>query len=177
VGEAIRQVVLGRSDLDVPAEAELFLILAARAAFVRDVVRPALARGETVLADRFSLSTLAYQGYGRGLDLERVREAIDFATGGLEPDLYVVLDVPVDEGESRQRSGGAGADRIESAGRDFRTRVRDAYLELARALPNAEAVDGRGSPEEVHARIRACLAARLSGTFPGAVATDPGRVG
>ena len=85
VGEAIRSVVLGRPGLDMPDETELLLILAARAAFVRDVVRPALERGETVLADRFSLSTLAYQGYGRGLDLERVRQAIDFATGGLAP--------------------------------------------------------------------------------------------
>src|SRR5690606_41568775 len=73
VGEAIREVVLGRADLDMPAETELLLILAARAAFVRDVVRPALEAGKVVLADRFSLSTLAYQGYGRGIDLDAVR--------------------------------------------------------------------------------------------------------
>ena len=79
-------MVLGPRDLEMPSETELLLILAARAAFVRDVVRPALDAGKTVLADRFSLSTLAYQGYGRGLDLDRVRETIDFATGGLEPD-------------------------------------------------------------------------------------------
>ncbi len=177
VGEAIREVVLGREDLDMPDEAELFLILAARAAFVRDVVRPALARGDTVLADRFSLSTLAYQGFGRGLDLARVREAIDFATGGLEPDLYVVLDVPVEEGEARQRSEGARVDRIEAAGGDFRRTVRDAYLELARSLPNVEVVDGRGAPEEVHRRIRGCLAARFPGTFAESAATDPGSTG
>ena len=82
VGEAIRELVLGRRDLEMPAETELLLILAARAAFVRDVVSPALARGELVLADRFSLSTLAYQGYGRGIPLDHVRV-------GLEDNLYL----------------------------------------------------------------------------------------
>ncbi len=83
VGEAVRSVVLARTDLEMPAETELFLYLASRAAFVRDVVRPALEAGKTVVADRFDLSTLAYQGFGRGLDLDEVRRAIALATGGL----------------------------------------------------------------------------------------------
>jgi dTMP kinase len=161
----------------MPDETELLLILAARAAFVRDVVRPALDRGQTVLADRFSLSTLAYQGYGRRLDLERVRDAIDFATGGLEPDLYVVLDVPVDEGEARQRDAGAAEDRIEASGSAFRSTVRNAYLELAESEPNVEVVNGRGTPEEVHARIRARLESRFPGTFGSGRATDPASAG
>jgi dTMP kinase len=173
VGEAIRKVVLGNPGLDMPDETELLLILAARAAFVRDVVRPALERGALVLADRFSLSTLAYQGYGRRLDLDRVREAIDFATGGLEPDLYVVLDVPVDEGEARQRDAGAQEDRIEAAGSAFRSTVRNAYLELADSEPNVVVVNGRGTPAEVHTRVRACLEARFPGTFGSGRATDP----
>ena len=84
VGEAIRGVLLDRDGLEMPPETELLLVLAARAAFVRDVVRPALERGETVLADRFDLSTFAYQGFGRGLDLETVRRLNEFATGGNE---------------------------------------------------------------------------------------------
>ena len=172
VGEAIREVVLGRHDLDVPPESELFLILAARAAFVRDVVRPALAEGRTVVADRFSLSTLAYQGYGRGLDPGRVREAIDLSTGGLIPDLYLVLDLPVDESVERQRGDEDKGDRIERAGDDFRRSVREGYLELARIEPNVEIVSARGRPEEVHGRIRDRLAARFPTTFTASGATE-----
>jgi dTMP kinase len=166
VGEAIREVVLDRDDLDVCPESELFLILAARAAFVREVVRPNLDEGRSVVADRFSLSTLAYQGYGRGLDLERVRDAIELSTGGLIPDLYLVLDLPLEESRDRQRkaSGGDG-DRIERSGEDFRKAVREGYLELARTEPNVETVSARGTPEEVHGRIRDRLRARFPDTF------------
>lgn len=172
VGEAIREVVLDRDDLDVPSESELFLILAARAAFVRDVVRPALEEGRTVVADRFSLSTLAYQGYGRGLELERVRNAIELSTGGLIPDLYLVLDLPVEESRKRQRKASGDGDRIERSGEDFRKAVRDGYLELARIEPNVETVNARGTPEEVHRRIRDRLRARFPSTFAPAEATE-----
>jgi dTMP kinase len=165
VGEAIRSVVLGRTDLQMPPESELFLILAARAAFVQEVVRPALAAGEVVIADRFSLSTLAYQGYGRGLDLTQVRRGIDLATGGLEPDLYVVLDVPVEHGTRRQRQGGMTPDRIEREGEDFLRRVRNGYLALSDEEPRARLVDGLGSPQEVHHRIRRLLEEVLPATF------------
>ena len=126
VGEIIREVVLGRTDLEMPPETELFLILAARAAFVRDIVRPALEAGKVVLADRFALSTLAYQGYGRGLALDEVREAVSLATGGLGPDLYVVLDLPAEEGAHRQLKEGKVRDRIESEGVGFMERIRSA---------------------------------------------------
>lgn len=172
VGEVIREVVLGRTDLDMPPESELFLILAARAAFVRDVVRPALAEGKTVIADRFSLSTLAYQGYGRGLDLERVREADRLARGGLKPDLCLVLDLPLDESGERQRRGGHEADRIEREGESFRTAVRRGYLELAESEPDVELVNARGTPEDVHGRIRDRLLARFPGSFRGGGATE-----
>ena len=165
VGEAIREVVLARTDLEMPAESELLLILAARAAFVREVVRPALARGEVVVADRFDLSTLAYQGYGRGLDLARVRAAMEVATGDLRPDLYLVLDVPVEEGVARRRTAGGSADRIEGAGADFLGAVRDGYLELAVDEERVELVSGLGTPARVHERILGCLKARLPDVF------------
>lgn len=168
VGEAIREVLLGRAELDVPAETELLLILAARAAFVRDVVRPALEEGKVVLADRFALSTLAYQGYGRGLDLEAVRSGIDFATGGLRPDLYVLLDLPVADGADRQRRSGADPDRIERAGSAFLTRVREGYLELASEESGVATLAAAGTPEEVHRRIRDLLSARYPETFGAA---------
>ena len=177
VGEAIREVVLGRRDFDMPDETELLLILGARAAFVRDVVRPALERGDTVLADRFSLSTLAYQGYGRGLPLDRVRDTIDFATGGLKPDLYLVLDIPVDEGQGRQRRDGMPEDRIEAAGTAFREAVREGYLALAESEPGVEVVSARGTPEEVHVRIRDRLMSRFPATFGDQGSTQPVRTG
>ena len=165
VGEAIREVVLGRHDLEMPPESELLLILAARAAFVREVVRPALADGKVVLADRFALSTLAYQGYGRGLALDDVRDGLRIATDGLAPDLYIVLDLPAEEGAVRQLRDGSTPDRIEGAGDAFLRAVRDAYLELAESEPNVRVLSARGSPEEVHARVRELLTATFPETF------------
>jgi dTMP kinase len=168
VGEVIREVVLGRTDLEMPPETELFLILAARAAFVRDIVRPALEAGKVVLADRFALSTLAYQGYGRGLALDDVREAISLATGGLNPDLYVILDLPAEEGAHRQLKEGKERDRIESEGVGFMERVRSAYLELAASEPRVRTVTAAGPAEEVHRRIQAELKSAFPETFDGA---------
>jgi len=165
VGEIIREVVLGRTDLEMPPETELFLILAARAAFVRDIVRPALEAGKVVLADRFSLSTLAYQGYGRGLDLDEVRKAIALATGGLSPDLYVVLDLPAEEGADRQLKEGKVRDRIESEGVGFMERVRSAYLELAASEARVRTVTASGPAEEVHRRIQAEVRSAFPETF------------
>jgi dTMP kinase len=165
VGEEIREVLLHGDHESMPAETELLLMLAARAAFVREVVRPALEAGRTVLADRFDFSTFAYQGYGRGLDLETVRVLNRFATGGLVPDLVVVLDLPPAEGRRRQAREGKTLDRIERAGEGFMERVREGYRELAESEGNARMVDARGTPEEVHARLRALLESSFPETF------------
>jgi dTMP kinase len=165
VGEAIRSIVLGRADLDMPAESELLLLLAARAAFVRDVVLPALDGGRTVVADRFSLSTLAYQGYGRGLDERLIRDGLRIATGGLEPDLVLVLDLPPEEIEDRRSRDLALPDRIEQEGEAFRRAVRDGYLELSRSEPSVEVVAAYGTPKEVHERVLAILVDRFPDPF------------
>lgn len=165
VGEAIRSVVLERTDLDVPPVTELFLILAARAAFVRDVVRPALEAGKVVVADRFALSTLAYQGYGRGLSLAEIRTANRIATGGLEPDLYLVLDLEVARGAARQVRQGKSPDRMEGAGEAFLERVRDGYLALSEGEARVRVLSGEGGPEEIHTRIRSVLRSELPETF------------
>lgn len=165
VGEAIRGVLLHQDGMSIPAETELLLMLAARAAFVREVVVPALDRGETVLADRFDLSTFAYQGHGRELELEAVRRMNEFATGGLRPDLYLVLDLPADEGAVRQAREGKTLDRIERAGAGFLERVREGYRTLAEDDGRAQLVNARGTPEEVHARLRALLEATFPETF------------
>lgn len=165
VGEAIRNVVQDRPELTVPPETELLLYLAARAAFVREIVRPVLDRGELFIADRFSLSTYAYQGYGRGLDLDSVRALDRFATDGLVPDLYLVFDLPVEEGRARQRAGGKEADRLEAAGDEFLERVRRGYQELAAGDGRARLVDALGSADEVHIRIRETLRREMPATF------------
>ena len=157
--------------------AELLFFLLSRAQIIDEVIQPHLSRNANaiVILDRYIYSTVAYQGYGRGLDLTRVREAIDFATGGLQPDLYLVLDLPVDEGRARQHRDGAPEDRIEAAGTAFREAVRDGYLALAASEPNVEVVSARGTAEEVHARIRDRLGARFPDTFGPLEAIHPDR--
>lgn len=127
VAEAARKIAL-KSPHELSPAVELFLILAARADLVARVIRPALEAGEVVLADRFDLSTLAYQVGGRGLPREDVVAALRLATGGLVPDLTLVLDVPVVEGRDRQRRARKSQDRIERADDAFHERVRAAYL-------------------------------------------------
>ena len=164
VGERIRQLVLHGKDVPVPAETELLLILAARSALVRQLVEPALANGRWVVADRFDLSTLAYQGYGREIALDRIAPLNDYATARLVPDLYIVLDLPVKEGMARQRRQGKGGDRFESAGADFHRRVRRGYVELAGSTKNAALVPASGGPDEVEALIRREVVSRFPET-------------
>lgn len=165
VGEAIRAVVQDRLELSIPPETELLLFLAARTAFVREVAMPVLERGELLIADRFSLSTYAYQGYGRGLDLEQVRGMDRFASGGLAPDLYVLLDLPVEQGRDRQKAAGKKEDRLESSGEAFLKEVARGYRELARTDPSVRLVDAVGTPLEVHTRVREILCRELPETF------------
>ncbi len=167
VGEAIRSIVLAGTNMAIPPETELLLILAARAAFVREIVGPALERGEVVVADRFDLSTFAYQGFGRGLDLDQVRELNAFATGGLEPDLYVILDLATSDGFARKGGQGASADRFEGAGGAFLKRVRQGYHSLARGNERAVLLDGSPKAEVVHGQIREILISRFPETFDG----------
>lgn len=126
VAEAARKVAL-RSRHELSAAAELFLMLAARADLVTQVIRPALDAGQVVLADRFDLSTRAYQVAGRGLPAAEVDAALRLATGGLVPDLTLVLDVPVELGRERQRKARKVQDRFERENDGFHERVRAAY--------------------------------------------------
>lgn len=166
VGEAIRTVVQDRPELDVSIETELLLYLASRASFVRQIVEPALARGEFVIADRFSMSTYAYQGYGRGLDLESVRAMDRFATGGLIPRMYLFFDLPVEAGRRRQRVANQSDDRIEQAGSELLERVRRGYLEMAEHDPTVHLIDASRSAEEVHEEVRKAFRAIFPETFP-----------
>lgn len=166
IGEEIRRALLHGGD--VPARTELLLMLAARAAFVDDVVRPALAVGAVVISDRYELSSFAYQGYGRGIPLDDVRRANAFATGGLRPDLTILLDVDPHEGAARRQRAGAAADRIERAGARFHEEVSRAYRLLSGSEPDIEVVPGDAAAEAVHARILRVVQERFPETFAAA---------
>jgi dTMP kinase len=166
VAEEVRRLLL-QSDA-LPAEAELLLMLAARASLVAQRIGPALEAGRIVVTDRFHLSTLAYQSYGRGLPLDEVEAMNRFATGGLEPDLTIVLDVDAPAGAARKAGAGSGPDRIERAGTAFHARVVQAYRLLAERGESIERVDGLASAETVHAAVVEVLVRRFPETFSGA---------
>ena len=154
LAEKIRALVREESADPPNFRAETLLFLASRAQVVESVIRPALAAGTWVLCDRFADSTFAYQGYGRGLDLDEIKRINSFATGGLVPDRTVLLDVSPEVSEKRMRAREAatntGADRMEKAGGGFHARLKKGFLELAAAEPERFAViSADGSVDEV----------------------------
>lgn len=135
IGEQIRDVLHAMRNQEMHARTEILLYCASRAQLVEQVIRPCLASGGVVVCDRYADSTLAYQGYGRGLDLEILRTILGFATGGLKPDLTLYLDVDVETGLSRKRVGGAEWNRMDDLPVDLHRRVRAGYLEMAAQEP------------------------------------------
>lgn len=153
IAERIREVLLTDYGERMSAVTELLLYAAARAQHVSELIRPALRRGEVVICERFSDSTMAYQGYGAGLDPEVIRKADELATGGLKPDLTFLFDLNAKEGGSRiaKRNGRSGLDRMEGKGFFFQERVRRGYLKLAEtARERITVIDCTGlTPQEV----------------------------
>jgi dTMP kinase len=168
LGGKIRSLLL-HSGTRLGRFAELFLILADRAEHVESVLRPALGAGETVLCDRFSDSTIAYQAYGRELPLDAVRAVDAVARQGLLPDLTFVLDCPVQTGlaRTRRRRGDDAADRFESEHADFHERVRRGFLTLAReSAERVRVVDATRPVDAVHGEILTTVARRLGIVLP-----------
>jgi len=126
--------------------------MAARAQLVEEVLRPELAGGAAVLSDRFLASSMAYQGYGGGLPPEDVRLVGRVAVGRLEPDLEIIIDVPVEIGMERIGAKGDRGDRMERKDAEYHRRVREGYLALGRSNPRARLIDGRLSIRQVHER-------------------------
>jgi dTMP kinase len=162
VAEEARRLALDPA-LDVGPAAELFLMLVARADLVHHVIRPALALGTTVLADRFDLSTRAYQIGGRGLPEAEVTAANRLATGGLAPDVVVVLDVAPEVGRARQSAAGKRRDRMELAGEAFHARVAGAFR--GAAGPGILHLPADAPPAVVHEALWSELASRFPSTF------------
>ena len=158
LAEKIRTLVREESDDPPNSRAETLLFLASRAQVVEGVIRPALESGTWVLCDRFADSTFAYQGYGRGLDLDELRRINSFATGGLAPDRTILLNVSPEVSAKRMRAREAatntGADRMEKAGDDFHFRLRQGFLELAAAEPERfSVIQADGAVEEVEEAV------------------------
>ncbi|WP_435016413.1 dTMP kinase [Tundrisphaera sp. TA3] len=153
LGDRLRTLVKDQAEVAIGMRAEMLLFMASRAQMVDDVIRPALARGAVVVGDRYLLSNVVYQGYAGGLDVAELWAVGRAATGGLMPDLTLVLDVPT--GVARERIGGSGRDRIEGRGEDYRERVRRGYRDALASYPGtAVVVDGSADVEAVADRVR-----------------------
>lgn len=169
LGDLIRQVLLEVGKQPITSPTELFLYLADRAQHIHEVIIPALEQGKIVLCDRHTDSTLAYQGYGRGIDLGLLRSLNDIASQGIKPDLTLLFDCPAEIGLSRtaqrqsQTASGRNEDRFEREKIEFHERVRAGFLELARAEPHRfRIIDAARSSEEVGQEIKNIIDGELT---------------
>jgi dTMP kinase len=158
-GDAIRAILLDRHEIHLAPTSEMLLYMAARAQLVAEVIRPALARGEWVVSDRYLLANIVYQGHAGGLDPDVVRRVGAVATGGLDPDCVLVLDVDL---ATAARRLDRPLDKLENRGDEFRARLRAGYLaEAARDPDRIAVIDAAAEPEVVAGRLRAVLGQRF----------------
>lgn len=169
LGEALRELLLHR-ELGLSAGSEALLFAAARRQLLEQKVQPALARGQSVVCDRFHASTFAYQGFGRGLDPAALLALLAAWAGTPAPDLELVLWLEPRLAAARR---GRPSDRIEALGLGFQERVAEGYRAYVERNPRAVLIDARGSPEEVEARVLRCLAERLGGEFSALAGGPP----
>jgi len=158
LGEAIRGLLLDRHDLTIHRRSEMLLYMAARAQLVEEVIRPALAVGKVVVSDRYLLANVVYQGYGGGLDVPTLWQVGRVATGGLMPELTIVLDMPAEAAAARLDRA---LDRMEQQGDAFHARVREGFVAEAAKLPGAVVIDAARPIDAVQADIRAAVQRRL----------------
>jgi len=162
ISDQVRQVLMAMKNTSMHPRTEILLFLSARAQLVEEVIRPRLEAGEVVISDRYGDSTLAYQGYGHGYDRALLRQLLDFATGGLKPDLTLLLDIDADTGLQRRQTGGGEWNRMDDYQKEFHRRVRAGYGELAAAEPQRwVTIDAAEPPEMVQLALRRALDARL----------------
>ena len=162
IGEQVRDCLHDVANTDMTAAAEVLLYSASRSQLVQEVIKPALASNHIVLSDRYADSTIAYQGYGRGLDLEALEHITRFATGGLKPDLSILLDIDVAKGLSRRTDGGAEMNRMDLQTIEFYQRVRKGYLTLVHDEPERWLIIDASRPaDEVQVDVRMHVEKRL----------------
>ena len=164
ISDQVRDVLKNLKNKSMHPRTEILLFCAARAQLVEEVIRPHLAQGEIVISDRYADSTLAYQGYGHGYDLDFLKNLLDFATGGLWPDLTLYLDIDVEKGLNRRRVGGGEWNRLDDYALSFHRRVRCGYLEMAQNNPARwQILDACQSPHEVQDALRKAILKKLPG--------------
>ncbi|MCP4361755.1 MAG: dTMP kinase [Chloroflexi bacterium] len=162
IGDEIRACVHHVKNTAMFPEAEMLLYSASRAQLVREMIRPSLIAGKVVLCDRFYDSTIAYQGYGRGLDLESLYQVTQFATGGLKPDLTLLLDIEAEQGLARRETGGVEMNRLDLEKVAFHQRVRSGYHQLAALEPERWVVVDAARPlDMIQAELREIICERL----------------
>jgi dTMP kinase len=162
VSEKIRTILLDKSRIDIAQKTELFLFSAARCQLVNEVILNALKGGKAIVCDRFFDSTTAYQGYGRGLELQEIAAVNRIATSGTTPDLTILVDIEVAEIGRRRKAAGLAEDRMESAGGPFYDRVCKGYHAIAKAEPSRfVTVDGMRPPQVIHEEIWSIIAKRF----------------
>jgi dTMP kinase len=167
IGDQVRAILGDLGNTTMRPRTEILLFQASRAQLVEEVIRPHLKSGGIVLCDRYADSTLAYQGYGHQFDLEQLRRLIDFATGGLKPDLTLLLDLDVEEGLERKVRCGEW-NRLDAYDVAFHQRVRAGFLTLAQSEPDRWVSVNAGQPlEQVEAAIRQVVLERLGKSQPG----------
>ena len=163
IGDQIRAILNDHANAAMQPIAETLLFCASRAQLASQMLRPHLARGGTVVCDRFSDSTIAYQGYGHGLNREMLSAICDFASGGLKPDLTLLLDLPVETGLARRRRGSGDWNRLDALEVEFHRRVRKGYLELAKQEPARWIrIDAEKGEEDVWRQILEAVESRIA---------------
>jgi dTMP kinase len=156
LGEGVRELLVSDESVGISAATELFLIVGARAQHVTELIKPALAAGRIIISDRYTDSTVAFQGYGRGIDLSIIDRMNRFATDGVMPDLTIIFDLEPDLARMRLRARPVGGllGAFDEEALEFHARVRAGYLSLAASEPSSvRVVDSSGTPEETHARV------------------------
>ncbi len=162
IGEQVREILMRLDNTTMHPHTETLLFCSARAQLVEEVIKPQLADGKIVILDRYADSTLAYQGYGHGNDLDLIREILRFATGGLKPDLTVLLDIDSETGLKRRKQGGGEWNRLDAYELELHQRVRQGYLEMAKAEPTRwVVVDASPPPDMVQSKLQKTILERI----------------
>jgi dTMP kinase len=163
IGDQVRAILMDMENTSMRPRTEALLFCAARAQLVDEIIRPHLERGEVVLLDRYADSTMAYQGYGHQNNLLLIKNLLDFATGGLTPDMTFLLDVDPEIGLQRRQDGGGEWNRLDAYQLQYHQRVRDGYLQMAASEPARwHVVDASQPPDMVQSRIQEILLLYLS---------------
>jgi len=155
IAEKIRRILLSNKNINLSPKAELLLYLASRAQHIQDIIKPALKRGAIVLCDRFSDSTMAYQGYGRGISKSLINKINKFVTNGIKPDLTIYLDIDIKSGLKRAKALKGKKDRLEKESIVFHNIVRRGFLKIAKAEPQrVKIIKGTKSIDKIHREIK-----------------------